>query len=199
MGIPEHRITFKQIAETAYSMNTQSLPNGESFGLEDSDFYDPPLVTMANAVHIAQVAVDPKDGKVEIERYVVVHDCGRLINPTIVEGQIQGGIAQGIGEALMEEMIYDDFGQLQNATLLDYLLPTSKDVPNFEIEHIESPSIDNVGGFKGVGEGGLIGAVPSVLNGVADALSSLGVNINRKPLRPTFLLKLMREAQELQS
>ena len=193
-GVPEHGLTFQQVAETAYAMNTQSLPEGESFGLEDTDFYDPPLTTMANAVHIVQVAVDAADGRVEIERYVVVHDCGRLINPTIVNGQIQGGIAQGIGEALMEEMVYDDQGQFQNATLLDYLLPTSLDVPNFEIEHIESPSIDNVGGFKGVGEGGLIGAVPSILNGIADALSGLGVNINSKPLRPSLLLKLMREA-----
>ena len=192
-GVPEHGLTFKQVAETAYAMNNQSLPDGESFGLEDTDFYDPPLVTMANAVHIAQVSVDAADGRVEIERYVVVHDCGRLINPTIVNGQIQGGVAQGIGEALMEEMVYDDLGQFKNATLLDYLLPTSEDVPNMEIEHIESPSIDNVGGFKGVGEGGIIGAVPSVLNGVADALSDLGVNINSKPLRPSLLSKLIRE------
>ena len=195
-GVPEHGLTFKQVAETAYAMNNQSLPDGESFGLEDTDFYDPPLVTMANAVHIAQVSVDAADGRVEIERYVVVHDCGRLINPTIVNGQIQGGVAQGIGEALMEEMVYDDLGQFKNATLLDYLLPTSEDVPNMEIEHIESPSIDNVGGFKGVGEGGIIGAVPSVLNGVADALSDLGVNINSKPLRPSLLSKLMREVCE---
>ena len=195
-GIPEHGLTFKQVAETAYAMNNQSLPDGESFGLEDTDCYDPPLVTMANAVHIAQVSVDAADGRVEVERYVVVHDCGRLINPTIVNGQIQGGVAQGIGEALMEEMVYDDLGQFKNATLLDYLLPTSEDVPNMEIEHIESPSIDNVGGFKGVGEGGLIGAVPSVLNGVADALSDLGVNINSKPLRPSLLSKLMREVCE---
>ena len=193
-GVPEHGLTFREVAETAYSMNTHSLPDGESFGLEDSDFYDPPLVTMANAVHIAQVSVDAADGRVEIERYVVVHDCGRLINPTVVNGQIQGGVAQGIGEALMEEMVYDDLGQFKNATLLDYLLPTSEDMPNIEIEHIESPSIDNVGGFKGVGEGGLIGAVPSVLNAVADALSDLGVNINRKPLRPSLLSKLMRKA-----
>ena len=154
-------------------------------------------MTLANAVHIAQLSVDAADGRVEIERYVVVHDCGRLINPTVVNGQIQGGVAQGIGEALMEEMVYDDLGQFKNATLLDYLLPTSEDMPNLEIEHIESPSIDNVGGFKGVGEGGLIGAVPSVLNAVADALSDLGVNINRKPLRPSLLSKLMREASAL--
>lgn len=193
-GVPQHGLSFREVAETAYAMNTETLPEGESFGLEESDFYDPPLVTLANAVHIAQVAVDAEDGRVEIERYVVVHDCGRIINPIIVNGQIMGGIAQGIGEALMEEMVYDDDGQMQNASLLEYLLPTAEDVPDFEIDHIESPSIDAVGGFKGVGEGGVIGAVPAVLNGVADALAGLGVNINMKPLRPALLARLIREA-----
>jgi len=194
-GVPRHGLSFTEVAETAYAMNTVALPDGEEFGLEATDFYDPPLVTMANAVHIAQVAVNAEDGRVEIERYVVVHDCGRLINPTIVNGQIEGGVAQGIGEALMEEFVYDEDGQLLNASLLEYLLPTAEDVPNYEIGHIESPSIDTVGGFKGVGEGGLIGAVPAVVNAVADALSGLGVNINQKPLRPSLLVRLMREAK----
>jgi carbon-monoxide dehydrogenase large subunit len=194
-GVAEHGLSFQQVAETAYAMNTLTLPEGEDFGLEATDFYDPPLVTMANAVHIVQVAVDAEDGRVSIERYVVVHDCGRLINPMIVNGQIMGGVAQGIGEALMEEMVYDDAGQMQNATLLEYLLPTAQDVPNFEIDHIESPSIDTVGGFKGVGEGGLIGAVPALLNAVGDALAGVGVNINMKPLRPALLVRLIREAQ----
>lgn len=194
-GVPQHGLSFAQVAETAYAMNAMALPEGEEFGLEATDFYDPPLVTMANAVHIAQVAVDAEDGRVKIERYVVVHDCGRLINPTIVNGQIEGGIAQGIGEALMEEFVYDGDGQLQNASLLDYLLPTAEDVPNYEIGHIESPSTDTVGGFKGVGEGGLIGAVPAVVNAVADALAGIGVNINRKPLRPSLLVRLMHEAR----
>jgi carbon-monoxide dehydrogenase large subunit len=113
----------------------------------------------------------------------------------VVNGQIHGGTAQGIGEALMEELVYDGDGQLQNATLLDYLLPTAEDVPDFEIGHIESPSIDAEGGFKGVGEGGVIGAVPAIVNAVADALCGLGVNINRKPLRPSLLVRLMREAR----
>ena len=95
----------------------------------------------------------------------------------------------------MEEMVYDDAGQMQNATLLEYLLPTAEDVPDFLLDHIESPSTDTVGGFKGVGEGGLIGAVPAVLNAVADALSGLDVNINMKPLRPSLLARLIREAR----
>ena len=193
-GVPSRVLSFQEVAETAYAMNTSDLPEGESFGIEETDFYDPPLVTMANATHIAQVAVDAADGTVDIEGYTVVHDCGRVINPMIVDGQVMGGVAQGVGEALMEEFVYDPDGQVRTATLMDYLLPSSVDVPDFKIAHIESPSIDTVGGFKGVGEGGLIGAVPALVNAVADALSGLDVNVNTKPLRPALLSRLIREA-----
>jgi len=193
-GVPSRSISFRDVAETAYAMNTIDLPEGESFGIEETDFYDPPLVTMANATHIAEVSVDAGDGRVEIEGYTVVHDCGRVINPMIVDGQVMGGVAQGIGEALMEELVYDEDGELKTATLADYLLPSSVDVPNFKIAHIESPSIDAVGGFKGVGEGGLIGAVPAIINAIGDALLDLDVNINTKPLRPALLSRLIREA-----
>ena len=193
-GVPSRGLSFQEVAETAYAMNTSDLPEGESFGIEETDFYDPPLVTMANATHIAQVAVDAADGTVDIEGYVVVHDCGRVINPMIVDGQVMGGVAQGIGEALMEEFVYDPDGGVRTATLMDYLLPSSVDVPNYQIAHIESPSIDTVGGFKGVGEGGLIGAVAALVNAVADALSDLDVNVNTKPLRPALLSRLIREA-----
>ncbi|WP_420623523.1 xanthine dehydrogenase family protein molybdopterin-binding subunit [Candidatus Poriferisodalis sp.] len=193
-GVPSRSLSFQEVAETAYAMNTFDLPEGESFGIEETDFYDPPLVTMANATHIAQVAVDAGDGTVDIEGYTVVHDCGRVINPMIVEGQVMGGVAQGIGEALMEEFVYDPDGQVRTATLVDYLLPSSVDVPSFQIAHIESPSIDAVGGFKGVGEGGVIGAVPALVNAVADALFDLDVNVNTKPLRPALLSGLIREA-----
>jgi len=194
-GVEQVGLDFTKIAETAYSMNNFGLPEGEDYGLEATDYYDPPPITMANAAHIAIVAVDAEDGRVEVERHVVVHDCGRIINPMIVDGQIHGGVAQGIGEALMEELVYDAEGQLQTGTLLDYLMPTAMDVPSYEVAHIESPSIDSVGGFKGVGEGGLIGAIPAVLNALADALAGLGVNVNRKPLRPGQLVKLMQEAR----
>src|SRR5690606_38562311 len=138
--------------------------------------------------------VDAQDGRVAIENYFVVHDCGKLINPVIVDGQIHGGIAQGIGETLMEEMHYDESGQLVCASLLDYLLPTAMDVPTPHMTHIETPSIDSEGGFKGVGEGGLIGAVPAVTNAIADALSGIGVNVNRVPLRPSYLLSQIRQS-----
>ena len=125
---------------------------------------------------------------------MVVHDCGRVINPMIVEGQIHGGMVQGLGEVLMEEIVYDAHGQHLNANLLDYLLPTALDVPAIEVDHIESPTVDALGGFKGVGEGGVIGAVPSIANAVADALAALNVNVNRIPLRPDYVLGLIRAA-----
>ena len=173
-GVEDMGHSFAEIAETAYSMNKLGLPEGEEFGLEAADFYDPPLVTIANGVHICTVSVDAEDGRVAIDNYVVVHDCGRIINPLVVDGQVHGAIAQGIGEVLMEELVYDAEGQLVNASLLDYLLPTVGDMPDVEIDHIETPSLDGEGGFKGVGEGGIVGAVPCVAGAVADALTAAG-------------------------
>ncbi len=191
---PQRGLSLREVAETAYSMNNAGLPQGEEHGLEATDYYDPPMVTLANGTHVVQVAVDPEDGRVEIERYAVVHDCGRVINPKIVEGQVHGATVQGIGEALMEEIVYDDEGQLLNANLLDYLIPTAMDVPELELSHIETPSIDTVGGIKGAAEGGVTGAVPAIANAVADALSGLGVDIREVPLRPSHIHGLIRRA-----
>ena len=117
-GMPATRVTVREIAETAYSMSTQGrLPAGEDYGLESTDYYDPPAVTFANATHVAAVAVDARKGSIEFERYVVVHDCGRIINPMIVDGQVHGGVAQGIGQAVMEAMVYGADGQCHSATL----------------------------------------------------------------------------------
>jgi carbon-monoxide dehydrogenase large subunit len=192
---PDTSLSLREVAETAYSMNNLGMPQGEEHGLEATDYYDPPMVTMANGTHVVQVAIDPEDGRVEIERYAVVHDCGRVINPKIVAGQVHGATAQGIGEALMEEIVYDDEGQHLNANLLDYLLPTAMDIPDLDLSHIETPSIDTVAGIKGAAEGGLTGAVPALANAVNDALSGLGVNITRVPLRPSYILDLIRTAQ----
>ncbi len=191
---PDRFVSFQDVAEVAYSFRNGALPEGEEFGLEASEFYDPPVVTIANAVHIVEVAVDARDGRISIENYCIVHDCGRVINPMIVDGQIHGGVAQGIGEVLMEEMVYDENGQLVNASLLDYLLPTAMDVPNMQIHHMESPTIDTTGGFKGIGEGGVIGSVPAVANAIADALAGIGANVNSVPLRPAYILSLIRDA-----
>ncbi len=193
---PGKSVTMREVAETAYSMNNLGMPQGDEHGLEATDYYDPPMVTMANGTHVVQVAVDPDDGRVEIERYCVVHDCGRVINPKIVTGQVHGATAQGIGEALMEEIVYDEEGQHLNANFLEYLLPTSLDIPDLELSHIETPSIDTVAGIKGAAEGGLTGAVPALANAVNDALQGLGVNITKVPLRPSYILEQIRRARE---
>ncbi|MEQ8441350.1 MAG: xanthine dehydrogenase family protein molybdopterin-binding subunit [Alphaproteobacteria bacterium] len=195
MQEPEKSISFEEVAKVAYSMTSASLPQGMDFGLQTTSFYDPPPATWPNGVHIASVRVDRKTGQIDIDKYVVVHDCGTVINPMIVEGQVQGGTVQGLGESLMEQIVYDEDGQLLNANLLDYQLPTVLDVPELELDHICTPAVDNLGGFKGVGEGGVIGAVPALTNAVADALAPLGVNVNRLPLRPASLLKLIRDAE----
>ena len=185
-------VTFKEIAETAYSMTATALPQGMEYGLHATSFYDPPPATWPNGVHIVKVRIDRQTAKVQVQDYVVVHDCGTVINPMIVDGQVQGGTVQGLGEALMEQIVYDRDGQLLNANLLDYQLPTSMDVPDIRIDHVSTPSVDALGGFKGVGEGGVIGAVPAIVNAVADALAPLGVNVNRLPLRPSDLMRAMR-------
>ena len=136
-----------------------------------------------------------RQGLVEVERYIVVHDCGpRGSNPLLVKGQIQGGVAQGLGQVLFEEILYDAEGQMLSGTLMDYMVPTALDVPTLEMEHVESPATDNIGGFKGAGEGGVIGALPAVACAVGDALAPLGANVNRLPLRPDTVLGLIEGA-----
>jgi len=190
-GVPDMSLTVREIAEVAYSMTSHALPEGEDYGLEATDHYDAGMPTIANAVHVAAVAVDAADGTVEVERYAVVHDCGRIINPMIVDGQIHGGAVQALGEVLMEELVYDEAGQLQNATLLEYLLPTALDIPMIEIAHIESVTDENPGGFKGLGEGGVIGGVPALTNAIADALAGIGANVNSNPLKPSRITELI--------
>jgi carbon-monoxide dehydrogenase large subunit len=194
-GAPAKSIGMKDVAEVAYSMTPGPLPAGEGYGLEATAYYGPPAATIANAVHVAAVAVDAETGRVDVERYVVVHDCGRIINPAIVDGQILGGTAQGLGEVFLEAMTYDDAGQLQTGSLMEYLLPTARDVPAVEIAHIETPSIDTVGGFKGVGEGGVIGSLPALTNAVADALAGVGATVNVLPLDPARVRALIARAR----
>ena len=146
--------------------------------------FDSPGPTFATAVHAAVVEVESETGRVLVRRYVVVDDCGRPINPLVVEGQLVGAYAQGIGAALLEELVYDDAGQLVNASLLDYLLPTAADVPTPEIVRRETPAGTNPDGMKGVGEGGIVGVPAAVANAVADALAPLGVVVDEYPLTP---------------
>jgi carbon-monoxide dehydrogenase large subunit len=133
-------------------------------------------------------------GKVTLLRYIVSEDCGPMINPSVVEGQIAGGTVQGIGGALLERLAYDEEGNPVSTTFMDYLLPTTGDVPEIEYGHIDTPG-PGPGGYKGVGEGGAIGAVPAVVNAVADALAPLGVRITRLPLTPAAIVELIRAAE----
>ncbi len=169
----------------------QSLPAQ----LEAATRYEPPASTHSNATHIATVEVDIETGQVKLLRYIVVEDCGTMLNPLIVEGQIQGGVAQGIGMALYEHAIYDENGQFLTGTLMDYLIPTAADVPEVEIAHLESPSPYVPSGIKGMGEGGAIAPPAAIANAVSDALRPFGVQVNTVPLTPEQVLTLLDRAQ----
>ncbi|OLC08796.1 MAG: hypothetical protein AUH42_00605 [Gemmatimonadetes bacterium 13_1_40CM_70_11] len=168
---------------------------GTEPGLEATAYYGPDRGSTASGVHAMIVEVDPETALVEIRRYVVVHDCGRLINPMIVEGQIQGGVAHGIGNAFYEQLVYDDNGQLQNASFMDYLLPTATDVPRVEIAHRETPSPLNPIGLKGVGEAGCIPTGAAFAQAVEDALADYGLEITEIPLSPSKLFDLLKKTR----
>ena len=148
----------------------------------------------ANATHLCTCEVDVTTGAVTLIRYIVSEDCGPMINPNVVEGQIAGGTVQGIGGVLYEELIYDDDGNPLATTFMDYLLPTAAEMPMIEYGHVETPA-PGPGGFKGVGEGGAIGAPPAVMNAIGDALSPFGVEITRLPLTPTAIVALIEGAR----
>ena len=151
--------------------------------------FDPDGTTFANATHLCMVEVDPETGLPRILRYVVAEDCGKLINPTIVDGQVHGAVAQGIGGALYEDLCYGEDGQLLTGSLMDYLVPGLYEMPRLEVEHLESPAPYSPYGTKGIGEGGTIGAVPAVANAVADAL---GVAVDELPITPERIRRLAR-------
>ena len=163
-----------------------SLPPGIPLGLEAQARYKPEstFCTWSNACHICVCEVDRDTGLVEILRYVVSEDCGVMINPSVVEGQIAGGVVQGIGGVLYENLPYDDAGNPLATTFVDYLLPTASEVPVIEYGHIETPAPTNPGGHKGLGEGGAIGAPPAIINAIADALAPLGAQVRSQPLGP---------------
>ena len=187
-GFPDRSVALAEIARMAYSPPRGGLPDGVAPGLAATVYCDLPGPTFSGAVHVALVEVDPATGRVALKRYALVEDCGRVINPMIVEGQIHGAVAQGIGEALLESVVYDGDGQLLTATLMDYALPRADDLPSFEVSHLETPSPLTPGGVKGMGEGGTIGAPATIANAVADAVRHLGVQITTLPIRPESLL-----------
>jgi carbon-monoxide dehydrogenase large subunit len=153
--------------------------------------------SFASAVHAAHVELDPVTGAVRLLRYVVVEDCGRVVNPMIVDGQVQGGVAQGIGGALLEHLVYDEDGTLVTTSLMDYLLPTAAEVPPIDVLHLESPAPDVPGGFKGMGEGGAVVAPATVVSAVNDALAPLGIVANHTPLTPEWVHAALARAGSL--
>jgi carbon-monoxide dehydrogenase large subunit len=168
----------------------------DEVGLQAGRSFQPETVTFASGVHLAIVEVDIGTGAVAIRRYVVVHDCGRVINPLIVEGQIQGGIAQGVGGALFEELVYDESGQLLTGTMMDYGVPRVTDIPEVEMHHLETLSTRNPLGVKGVGEAGTIAVPAAVIGAVEDALTSFDADFTVCPLPPERVRSVVRSSIE---
>lgn len=186
-GVVRHRqggreLPLEQVAYISY-FEGHRLPSEVNQGLEVTAYYDPIFGSFSGAAHLAVVDIDTRTGRPEVVRYVAVEDCGRVINPAVVKGQVTGGVAQGLGEALMEELVYGEDGQLYTGTLMDYLVPTAPDVPNIEVYHVEQPSSAE-GGFKGVGEGAHSGALAAICCAVVDALKQAGADLTEFPATP---------------
>jgi carbon-monoxide dehydrogenase large subunit len=193
-GSPDKGMSYAEVAAKAYS-EPAAMPPGIPLGLEAQARYTPPTyATWANACHICVVEVDVATGGVEILRYLVSEDCGVMINPNVVEGQIAGGVVQGIGGVLLENLAYDDAGNPLATTFVDYLLPTTTEVPDIEYTHVETFAPSNPGGHKGLGEGGAIGSPPAVVNAVLDALRPLGVERLNQPLGPADVVRYIEAA-----
>ena len=189
----DRSVTFRQIARAVYS-EMGRLPQEAREELSATKTYDPLFGTTSSATHIAALEIDPQTYEVRIDRYAVAEDCGRIVNPMIVEGQVHGGVAQGIGAALYEEVVYDDEGQIRTASLVDYLVPAASEIPDMAVVHIESESPTTLGGFRGMGEGGTIGAPAAIANAIADALAPLGITVAELPMTPERLFRLVKDA-----
>ena len=193
VGTPARSVPLSSVANTAYR-HPEALPPGIMPGLEHTARYQAPPATHSNAAQLCTCEVDIDTGLVTLLRYIVSEDCGAMINPMIVEGQIAGGVVQGIGGVLYEHAPYDSDGNPQATSMMDYLIPTAAEVPILEYGHVVTLS-NTPGGHKGVGEGGAIGSPPCVLNAVNDALSPLGVNFTRQPLSPDAIISALRAAR----
>lgn len=191
-GTPARSVAFANIAATAY-LGLEMLPTGVSAGLESQVRFRPDTpFTWSNACHVCTCEIDPATGRVDLLRYVVSEDCGIMINPMVVEGQIAGGVVQGIGGVLLENMAYDDAGNPLATTFLDYLLPTTTEIPDLEYGHIETPA-NNPTGFKGMGEGGAIVSPACVANAIADALGARGARATHFPFGPSEIMALLHD------
>ncbi len=189
-GAPANAKTFQEVALAAYWY--ESLPEGTEPGLEAVSIFDPQNFTWPFGTHIAVVEVDADTGEVELQKYVALDDVGNVINPMIVEGMVHGGVAQGVGQALQEEAIYDESGQLLTGSMMDYALPTAEDIPSIITDRTVTPSPTNPLGVKGAGETGTIAASPAVMNAVIDALSPFGVKHMNMPAKPEKVWRAMQ-------
>jgi len=192
VGVPGAVVSLARLAQAARPGWDHGRPSGIAAGLEETYYWEPPTVTWSYAAHAAIVDVDNETGRLKIEQYVVVHDCGVVVNPMLVEGQVMGGTAQGLGGILCEAIAYDPSGQLLSATLMDYALPTASDIPAIQVIHQHSPSPLNPLGVKGVGEGGAVAPPVAIANAVCDALSPFGIELNATPIRPAELVGAAR-------
>ena len=196
------RYAYGENARKLMSMNLAGPRPGPALpperggpGLEATEFYSPPHGSFASGVHGAIIQVDPKTGMVTFVKYAAVHDCGRVINPIVVEGQVHGGVAQGIGGAFFERLVYDEEGQLINASFMDYLLPTAAEIPPIIVDHVETPSPLNPLGVKGAGEAGVIPVPALFASAIDDALTPFGVRVREMPLHPCRLYELLKESK----
>ena len=193
-GAPDRALTLGQLATTVYFRSNEL--RGVEPSLEATVHYtNPGAWTFTNGAHLAVVEVDRETGRIRVVKYVAVDDCGRLVNPALVDGQVQGGVAQGIGAALAEHCVYDAQGQLVTTTLMDYAVPTAADLPPIEVHHLETPAPGIAGGYKGAGEGGTAGAPAAILNAVNDALAPFGVMLTEQPLTPERVLRALGRAR----
>lgn len=194
-GVPTRGMTMAEVAGAIYFAE-QTHPKDFDPTLEATASFDPSDNILANGSHAAIVAVDIETGIVRVEKFFAVEDCGQMINPMIVEGQMRGGIAQGIGATLLEELVHDEHGQLMTTTFMDYLLPSAVDVPDIEIEHLKTPSALVPGGIKGLGESAMISAPAAVIGAVNDALACLNIAIVDYPVSPNRVFEALRRAQK---
>src|SRR5207249_1539723 len=192
-GSPDKAKTIQDIALMANV--AWNMPAGVEAGLEASSFYDPPNFTYPFGAHLAVVELDPETGQIDVRRYVAVDDCGPQINPVIVEGQVHGGVVQGIGQALWEGAVYDENGQLLTGSMLDYALPRADRLPDMEVLSTVTPSPHHPIGVKGIGEAGTIASTAAVYNAVIDALSPFGVQTIRMPVTPERAFNAIQEAK----
>ena len=193
-GSPESGRTIQELGTSAWV--AASLPDGLEPGMEATTFHDPPNFTFPFGTHVCEVEVDPETGRVEIVNYVAVDDCGNVINPMIVDGQVHGGVIQSIAQALFEETVYGDDGQLQTATLVEYQMPSAADLPSITSDRTVTPTPVNPLGAKGIGEAGTIAATPAIVNAAVDALTPLGIHHLEMPMQPHRVWEAIRTANQ---